>query len=423
MMHHTDIDSPKNIKNVLFEKIDILLKIGVLLSLTLCLLTPDNSLKIFTTCAVLSIPVIGKNWNHLITNKKDLILPGMLLLFGLVQLIWVDVFKETGSDFSGAYRSYQNNGKVMVFATLIFLALQTSRLCALKNNIIQYWVIITAIILYCSAGYQVSVADNPLNYRVELGFEHATGTAYILTLVALLASQAIINLNHKKTVFFYLLHFAISFSMIIFTQTRAAMLVYPILSVGLFCIHYRKNRSVLLYSLPSFVIIILLVTTILNPVIEKRYQNVVTDLDSYSANNSNTSIGARFAMQQVGFNAGIHHLLGQSLEQRNTEALLFSQQNPSVKGALKYLNVHLHNEIIDTFSLKGIPGLIALAFLYLSMLFTACVKRDPLLFIVTLAIGTYGLSDVLLYAKSESLGCMVVLCATTLMMRKNSVKG
>ncbi|WP_325168720.1 hypothetical protein, partial [Citrobacter cronae] len=37
---------------------------------------------------------------------------------------------------------------------------------------------------------------------------------------------------------------------------------------------------------------------------------------SYSQNNSNTSIGARLAMQQVGIEVGKVHLWGQSLEQR-----------------------------------------------------------------------------------------------------------
>ena len=83
----------------------------------------------------------------------------------------------------------------MIFAALIVTALQSPIACAMKDRITRYWVIATAVGLYLFAGYQLLTSPDPLNYRVELGFEHPTGAAYALTFVALLASQAIINLR------------------------------------------------------------------------------------------------------------------------------------------------------------------------------------------------------------------------------------
>jgi O-antigen ligase len=161
----------------------------------------------------------------------------------------------------------------MIFAALVMTALTTREPCANKTRITSLWTILTAIGLYLFAGYEAAGAPDIMTYRVALGFEHQTGTAYALTLIALLASQAIINLRLKHTVALYLLHFLISLAVIITTQTRAAILVYPILSVGLFLMYYRHNRTMLLRALLGFVILVGVAAIPLKPIIESRYQN------------------------------------------------------------------------------------------------------------------------------------------------------
>ncbi|WP_196209579.1 O-antigen ligase [Citrobacter sp. Res13-Sevr-PEB04-36] len=404
-----------NTKNNPFSFIYQLFYAGILVTLAMVLVNPDEALKVFIACAALSLPLIGKNIKYVFSNKKNLILPFMLLLFGLVQIIWVDIFKQPGSAFTGAYRSYQNGGKVMVFAALVLTALTSRAPCATKTRLTSIWVIVTAIGLYLFAGYQLAGAPNPLHYRVALGFEHQTGTAYALTFIALLASQAIINLRLKHTVSLYLLHFLISLTVIITTQTRAAILVYPILSIGLFYIHYRHNHTMLLRALLAFVILVGIAALPLKSVIENRYNNFMVDVHSFSQNNSKTSIGARLAMQQVGIDAGEEHIWGQSLEQRGTKIQQLALQDTSLQGALKYINVHLHNEVIDTFSLKGIQGVVVLILLYTAMFLRAYWQRSPLLFVISGTITIYGLSDLLLYAKGEALSSMLALCIAAML--------
>lgn len=407
-----------SIKNDPYAFIYLLLYVGTLVTLSMVLVNPDEALKVFIVCAILSLPLIGKNIKQVL-NKKNLLLPAMLLLFGLVQIIWVEIFKQPGSAFTGAYRSYQNGGKVMIFAALVMTALTSRALCANKTRIASIWVILTAIGLYLFAGYQLAGAPDPLSYRVALGFERQTGTAYALTFIALLASQAIINLRLKHTVSLYLLHFLLSLAVIITTQTRAAILVYPILSIGLFFIHNHHNRSVLLRALLAFVILVGLVAIPLKSVIESRYQNFMTDLHSYSESNSNTSVGARLAMQRVGISTGKAHQWGQSLEQRGAEIQRLAEQNPSLQGALEFINVHLHNEVIDTYSLKGIPGAVVLLLLYTAMFLRGYWQRSPLLFVISGAIAIYGLSDLLLYAKGEALSSVLALCIAAMLSSPN----
>ena len=399
-----------SIKNNPFDFIYVLFYAGILATLAMVLVNPDEALKVFIFSTALSLPLIGKNIKHVCSNKQNLVLPVMLLLFGLLQIIWVEVFKQSGSAFTGAYRSYQNGGKVMIFAALVMTALTTREPCANKTRITSLWTILTAIGLYLFAGYQISGVDYLFRYRVALGFEHQTGTAYALTLIALLASQAIINLRLKHTVSLYLLHFLISLAVIITTQTRAAILVYPLLSIGLFFMHFRHNRTILLKALLAFLILAGLAAVPLKSVIENRYQSFLTDLHSYTQDNSVNSIGARLAMQQVGISTGKAHLLGQSLEQRGEEIQRLGEQDLQLRGALEFINVHLHNEVIDTFSLKGIPGVVVLLLLYIAMFLTAYWQRSPLLFVISGAIAIYGLSDLLLYAKGEALSSVLALC-------------
>ncbi|HFS5871720.1 TPA: O-antigen ligase family protein [Citrobacter werkmanii] len=409
-----------SIKNNPFDFIYFLFYVGILATLGMVLVNPDEALKIFIFSTALSLPLIGKNLKHVCSNKKNLVLPFMLLLFGLLQIFWVEIFKQPGSAFTGAYRSYQNGGKVMLFAALVMTALTSRAPCANKARITSIWVILTAIGLYLFAGYQLAGATEPLKYRVALGFERQTGTAYALTLISLLASQAIINLRMKHTVSLYLLHFLISLAVIITTQTRAAILVYPILSIVLFLMHHRHNRTMLFKALLGFVILIGLAAIPLKPVLEHRYQNFMLDVHSYNQNNSKTSIGARLAMQRAGIESGKVHLVGQSLEQRGAEIQQLAVQDTSLQGALVFLNVHLHNEIVDTFSLKGIPGVIVLLLLYTAMFLTAYWQRSPLLFVISGAIAIYGLSDLLLYAKGEALSSVLALCVAAMLSSQSN---
>jgi O-antigen ligase len=121
-------------------------------------------------------------------------------------------------------------------------------------------------------------------------------------------------------------------------------------------------------------------------------------------------------MQRAGIEAGKTHHWGQSLEQRGAEIQQLTVQDTSLQGALEFIDVHLHNEIIDTFSLKGIPGVVVLLLLYTAMFLRAYWQRSPLLFVISSAIAIYGLSDLLLYAKGEALSSMLALCVAAMLV-------
>lgn len=412
--------SPDPQSSKILQAITIVFYFCCLVAFAWNFIDPDVALKVFTLGAILSIVISISNFKHILTNKRLFILPLAILAFGLLQLIWVQIFKQPDSPFIGAYRSYQNAGKTMVLAGFVIAAININppsnpRIFKIVNS----FIILLALLLYGWICYRYYAFDdiNVIRRRVSLGNQPATGTAYALTLMAILTCQALFNLCKKTTLIFYFIHFALSCFVITLTQTRAAILLYPLLNIGLFLLHYRHNRLVLLRSTIAFLILGLAALLPLKSVLEKRYIDFQADMLAYSNDNSKTSIGARFAMQHAGLIAGTTApLFGQSLEQRSTTVHAAAKTDPSLRGALQYLNVHLHNELIDTFSLKGAFGVLLLLSCYIAAGYTALIKRNLVLFIITVTIVIYSLSDLLLYAKHGALNCILALCIALIMM-------
>lgn len=410
--------SPGNRDISVLNLINAVFYVCCVLTFAMVLIKPDEALKVFFFSSFISMFVVYRNFSRLYANKRLMILPVAILAFGLVQIIWVEIFKQPDTPFAGAYRSYQNGGKVLFFGSSILAAISGQEKLSQKAfRLINSLIILTGIGLYLWAGAELYTTGNMdlLNYRVLLGFEHQTGTAYALTLVALLVSQAVMNLSGKNAIPLYFLHFILSYSAITLTQTRAAMLVYPILCIFLFLFNYRHNRKTLFTALISFIILSLLALIPLKPVMEKRYDGFKSDMQAYSNANSETSVGSRLAMLQVAYITGKNALSGESLEQRNATIEALAKADPALSGAVVFMDVHLHNELMDTFSLKGIPGVVVLVILYLAMLYSALLRKSPLLLAISAAIVAYGLSDLLLYAKDEALICLSALTIALMM--------
>lgn len=412
--------SPDHQSSKILQAITVVFYFCCLVAFAWNFVDPEEALKIFTFSTVLSIVIIISNFKHLLTNKRLLILPISILVFGLLQVIWVQVFKQPDSPFIGAYRSYQSAGKTMIFSGFVIAAISTSPLsCPKIFKIVNSIIIFLALLLYGWVSYKYYAVDsvNIIRGRISLGNQPATGTAYALTFMAVLTCQALFNICKKTTVIFYFIHFTLSYFIITLTQTRAAILLYPFLNIGLFLLHYRYNRLILLRSIIAFIILGLIALLPLKSVLEKRYIAFQTDIRAYSNDNSKTSIGARFAMQHAGFIAGkTDPFFGQSLEQRSATIRTAAKTDPSLRGALQFLNVHLHNELIDTFSLKGALGVILLLSCYIAAGYTAFIQRNIVLFIITVTITIYSLSDLLLYAKHGALNCILALCIALMMM-------
>jgi len=80
-----------------------------------------------------------------------------------------------------------------------------------------------------------------------------------------------------------------------------------------------------------------------------------------------------------------------------------AKEYPALAGALPYAGVHLHNEIIDNYSLRGIWGVILLISLHISLLIVALrSQRNAALLALILSMILYGFSDVLFFSSEAT---------------------
>ncbi|MCK8360280.1 ligase, partial [Erwinia amylovora] len=82
--------------------------------------------------------------------------------------------------------------------------------------------------------------------------------------------------------------------------------------------------------------------------------------------------------------------------------------------------VHMHNEILETWSLKGIWGVVLLLAVYGSLTEHAFrLSRNAKRFGLTVAMIIYGLSDVIFFSTEATATFFLAIIASILSMKKN----
>ncbi|MCP6204763.1 O-antigen ligase family protein, partial [Klebsiella pneumoniae] len=76
-------------------------------------------------------------------------------------------------------------------------------------------------------------------------------------------------------------------------------------------------------------------------------------------------------MFQSGLQAALDAPFGESAERRNDNIKRQVEKKPKLTGALDYMDVHMHNELIENFSLRGVGGVITLIIFYATLLINA----------------------------------------------------
>jgi O-antigen ligase len=126
------------------------------------------------------------------------------------------------------------------------------------------------------------------------GGTDATGAAYT---VAFISFYTILVLQHSSRwkEFFILGHFFITFLVLVATETRAAILVYPIIFFGLLVVKLYKEKHIPWKGVTVFLIALLAGAFMMKDSLVKRYNDLNRDIVAYDKDNSRTSVGARFA--------------------------------------------------------------------------------------------------------------------------------
>lgn len=144
----------------------------------------------------------------------------------------------------------------------------------------------------------------------------------------------------------------LSLCAVIVTETRAAILVFPFFALLLIVMDSYINKRIN-YKLYCFIAIALLAGVFsFKDTLLTRMNDLNRDLVNYSHDNTRTSVGARLAMYEVGLKT--YSPIGQSLEKRAEKIHELEEKEPRLSGALPFVDSHLHNDLIDTLSTRGI---------------------------------------------------------------------
>lgn len=369
---------------------------------------------LFYLTGSLSVFYVVTHLRTVIAARRLLLIPLCLLAIGLTNLIWYHHYYQPDSLFPYVYNAYKTSAHAGILGA--FILLTTLHITQKKQKLPLFYLIAICVLTLGYAFYQSLFSGV---HRIGLVFGTATSAAYFLTFIGALSAQALLKLDSAYKYYLYLGHFLLVTIAIFLTETRAAILVYPIVGATILLSEVRHNKRLFIKAFIGSSATILLCLFLFQDTLHQRISDLINDIHSYSMNNSMTSVGARIAMYQSGIEAGEEALLGQSAEQRAEHIIAQAKQESELSGALRYLNVHLHNEVIDAFSLKGLPGAILLVLLYASLFyFSFFVLRSHLSAALLFALLMYGLSDVILYSRDMLIAWLMAFCLGTTLTGK-----
>lgn len=266
--------------------------------------------------------------------------------------------------------------------------------------------------------------------RIVFAMNRATCAAYQYSALSLvLISVTIFNrLDLKKQYFIIILFGLLSVYVVFLTETRSAIIIHTLAIIMLILQVIFKERKLKLISLLlSILILVSIIYTNWN-LISVLYNRTSQEVLLYQNGNDKTSIGARFTMWRVGVMTFINAPLGETQSSRNEKIVRFlhSEKNQN-SDALRYLNVHLHNEIIQAGSLFGIYGVYILIFFYYTLIFNNNLYKiflyNPIT-LLSLSALLYGLTDVILTSIEYVVIFSILLITSRLVCNepRNSIK-
>lgn len=323
-----------------------------------------------------------------------------LVLLGSSKLFWFAIEYIGNPDFD-IYNSYLATGKRLILAALIawFLLAYKERYRVRTAQLIKGSLIVAFVVASGVGLYQYFTGLQ----RVDFYQGRATDAAYMYSALAaavifmLAKSSRLISLIQAGAVFLLALY------LVFLTGTRNVMLAFPaiVMVIGLL-----KFRHLGWKMLMAIVLAVGIVTgASYNSVIKPKVSATEIQLALYERTNGNvvSSLSSRLAMWKVGAASFEQHPLGMSQEDRIVWFKQYVAEHHREKASLAFVNIHLHNEVIETASLQGIQGLVVLLLFYATMLLYARKSHNPLLLATVLVVIFSGLTDVIFISREQSI--------------------
>lgn len=345
----------------------------------------------------------------------------VLFIIGVSDLVWYRMFKVDGSSAINSYRAYLEAGKICIFGAFsLFIFANNNHLKVGSNKIHALLAIVLQLSIIIYGGYQHFFLESQRVTLSLAGGTDATGAAYTITFISFYIILVAQHSLSKWKEFFILGHFFITFLILVATETRAAILTYPVIFFGLLLVKFYKEKHIPWKGVAVFLVALLAGAFMMKNSLTHRYNDFNNDIVAYDKENSTTSIGARLAMWETGLSAAKDNYLWQSTDARNAKIVTQIDKDPSLSGALDYIRGHLHNEFIETLSLKGPSGVILYILFIISFAWYALRKLNSIILCAFLAsLILFGLSGVMFYSKTTPVAWMLTLIMSVVFLEQN----
>lgn len=383
--------------NISWEKtLPVILIIGLSIAFFGTSFGWNNARKIYYACSVIAlIAFLFSNYRTQLT-RVNCLLPVSLFCYGLGVFTWVLIFSP--SDPIGNYYSYKSLSKLTISAALLILYFSVCPLPFWLNNLKYRWLIFIIFFTAITGIAAISCYQHfyLLVDRVSVGSHIATMAAYMVSAAGLACVSCMPSEKSQPVRLLILcIVFVLTYLSIILTETRSTILAFPFIFLSAI---FMFRQRIQIAHFKKFIFIILLAigfsTYEFGYILKTRMDEVTIDIVNYTQhNNSNTSLGARIAMYQTGFQAGLNAMMGESIQDRAESISQQVAQENKLSGALRYTYTNLHNDFIESFSLRGIWGVSLLLFIYYAIFYTAFKQRNAVLFAIGLSFVLYGLTD------------------------------
>lgn len=322
-----------------------------------------------------------------------------LALLGLSKLFWF-IIEYVGNPKFDIYNSYLATGKRMLLAIFIaWFLISLKKYYVDKSTKFIKWFFIAAFVVACSLGlYQHATGVT----RIDFYQGRATDAAYMF---AALSVAVIIILaydsHYKLSLLFGFVAFLLAMWLIFLTGTRNVIATFPIviITVGLLKLRHLGWRALVILLVAASLLLLVGYSSIIKP----KFERTLSEIDSFSQTNGNevTSLSTRLSMWRVGIACFLEHPWGMSQEDRITWFKQYVDEHHTDSASLAYVNVHLHNEVIETASLQGIQGLLALFFFYGVILCNAWRRHNAVMLSIALVVIISGLTDVIFISRDQ----------------------
>lgn len=382
-------------------------------TLLVAMVNNNLSMKLFNICGILALLTLIIKGRPSNLTWKSFALPASILFIGIIDLIWYKLFKVNNSPFQATYHNYINTVRVFIFGFFMVLLAATTKIKYKSSALLYLLYSVSFIILGYALFQKFSIGLD----RIDFGIGTSTGAAYSIMLVGLISAVAILY-TPKSHPLLFVLNTVMVFAALVMTQTRSSILIFPVICCITIVTYYLKNPKKLFLGVCGFMALLIVLGLVFSQSIAKRYDAAVNDINLYQQGKGNTSLGARFAMYEAGLMIFKDAPLSwRSADERSYEVSELIKQDKTLSPVRLFTNIHLHNEIIESASLKGIVGILSIIAFYAALMFSVYYYRSLGLFAFSLAIIGTGLSDVILWARSIPI---IIVCGLTLLLLFNN---